>query len=109
VNRNIAELCRLACASALCLASLAASAKAVEPGAKRLYKEHRDGHEHCVTVRSVDVGVDGEDWAWFTFRDDPKRMAHAPAADLSRSCEPAGAADSAGSAPAGRRSESPAQ
>jgi hypothetical protein len=68
------------------LAALAASAKEpLQPGDNTLYKD-RSGRLWCVTVVSVETWVDGEQWAWFTVNDDPRRTGHAPAAELGSRC-----------------------
>jgi len=58
---------------------------AVQAGAELLYTDV-PGHAWCVTVASLDIGVDGERWAWFTVNADPRRIGHVPVADLDHAC-----------------------
>jgi hypothetical protein len=50
-----------------------------------LYKDD-SGRQWCVTVVSMDTGVDGEAWAWFTVNDDQRRIGHARVAELKSHC-----------------------
>lgn len=75
----------------LSLASWTALAKEIpRPGAGLIYMDVT-GHEWCVTVKSTDMGINRQPWAWFTVDADPRRIGHVPVADFVASCGSGGA------------------
>jgi opacity protein-like surface antigen len=72
--------------SLMALALSAIADDAVQAGSEVLYTD-APGHAWCVTVVSLDIGVDGERWAWFTVNADPRRTGHVPITDLGHACE----------------------
>jgi hypothetical protein len=89
MGRHGGHVARVVCAAGLFFASTVALAKDLpQPGANVLHKDVH-GRDWCVTIASVDVGVDGQPWAWFTIDIDSRRIGHAPVADFGTPCRPA--------------------
>ncbi len=62
-----------------------AATQAPAKGARRVYRDAA-GLEWCVTVLTLDTGVDGRPWVWFGFVHDPRRVEHVPSEVLGTEC-----------------------
>jgi len=61
-------------------------ARAVELQQSVSYTD-QSGHIWCAKVRYVEKGHDGRPWAWLTIDADPRRIMHAPVAELVIGCK----------------------
>ncbi|MBW8828162.1 MAG: hypothetical protein JF606_01775 [Burkholderiales bacterium] len=87
MSRSIGRVANVLCAAALSMALPVAFAKDGPPVGAKLVHRDSGGRDWCVTVVATDRGVDAQDWVWFTFDEDPRRIEHAPVEALGSSCK----------------------
>lgn len=87
MSRSIGRVLNGLCAAALFMDMPVAFAKDVPQVGEKLIYRDGGGRDWCVTVVATDLGVDAQDWVWFTYDEDPRRIEHEPVEVLVSSCK----------------------